>query len=70
VVVPDRNLLPGELVETPQCAQGIEIIVEDGDVHEGFRRRLNANAVSGFAKITQAAMSPHCAGEPIAIRVV
>jgi hypothetical protein len=33
VIVPDRDVMPGELAETTQCANGIEIIIEDRDFH-------------------------------------
>jgi hypothetical protein len=33
VVVPDRDLVPGELGKTPEGTQRVEIVVEDADLH-------------------------------------
>jgi hypothetical protein len=33
VVVPDRHLVPGKLRKARQRANGVEIVVQDGDVH-------------------------------------
>ena len=36
VVVPDRDVVPGELREAGQRAHRVVIIVENGDLHEGL----------------------------------
>ena len=34
VVVPDRDFIACELVEAIEAAQGVEVVVENGDVHD------------------------------------
>src|SRR5947199_10776775 len=35
VIVPDRDVMAGELAETAEGAHGVEIIVENGNLHDG-----------------------------------
>ena len=39
VIVPDRDVVAGELGEARQRADGVVVIVEYGDVHFRFRER-------------------------------
>src|SRR4051812_18214604 len=48
MIVPDRDLVPGELGETRQCAESVEGVVEDGDLHAPRFRSKMGSFAGGF----------------------
>ncbi len=51
VVIPDRDVVAGQLAETRQAAQRIEVVVEDGDLQRPTDRRCASTSGSPASMI-------------------